>query len=91
MEPGLCQRPSGYGRVMTTLVIILAIAATVAVVAWFLLNRKHPDEAADHGRRGQSGTVTTSEQLYETADRPAGPDAETMDPDQLGGDHRPPT
>lgn len=73
---------------MTTLVIILAIAATAAVVAWFVLNRKHPEGSATHS---QPGTVTTSERLYETADRPAGPDAETMDPDQLGGDHRPPT
>ena len=73
---------------MTTLVIILAIAATVAIVAWFLLNRQNPEQAATHS---QPDTVTTSEQLYKTADRPAGPDAETMDPDQLGGDHRPPT
>ncbi len=73
---------------MTTLVIILAIAATVAFVAWFFLNRQNPETAATHTR---DDTVTTSEQLYETADRPAGPDAETMDPDQLGGDHRPPT
>jgi hypothetical protein len=73
---------------MTTLVIILAVVATVAVVAWFFLNRKNPERAARHS---QPGTVTTSERLYETADRPAGPDAETMDPDQLGGDHRPPT
>ena len=73
---------------MTTLVIILAIAATVATVAWFVLNRQNPEQAATHT---QAGTVTTSERLYETADRPAGPDAETMDPDQLGGDHRPPT
>jgi hypothetical protein len=73
---------------MTTLVIILAIAATVAVVAWFVLNRQNPEQSATHSL---PGTGTTSEQLYETADRPAGPDAETMDPDQLGGDHRPPT
>jgi hypothetical protein len=73
---------------MTTLVIILAVVATVAVVAWFFLNRQNPERSAQHS---QPGTVTTSERLYETADRPAGPDAETMDPDQLGGDHRPPT
>lgn len=72
---------------MTTLVIILAVVATAAVVAWFIVNRQNPERAARHS---QPDTVTTSERLYETADRPAGPDAETMDPDQLGGDHRPP-
>lgn len=72
---------------MTTFVIILAIAAAIAVVAWFFLNRQHPERAASHSR---PDTVTTSEQLYGGADRPAGPDAEPMDPDRLGGDHRPP-
>lgn len=78
--------PSGYGELMTTLVSILAVVATVAVVAWFILQRQNPERAASHT---QPDTVTTSERLYETADRPAGPDAETMDPDRLGGDHRP--
>lgn len=73
---------------MTTLVIILAIVATAAAVGWFVLQRRNPERAASHT---QPDTVTTSERLYETADRPAGPDAETMDPDRLGGDHRPPT
>ena len=72
---------------MTTLAIILAVVATVAVVAWFIFNRRHPERAALHS---QPDRVTTSERLYESAGRPAGPDAETMDPDQLGGDHRPP-
>ncbi len=72
---------------MTTLVIILAIAATVGVVAWFIFQRQNPERAASHT---EPDTITTSERLYETADRPAGPDAETMDPDRLGGDHRPP-
>ena len=71
---------------MTTLVIILAIAA--AAVAWFIFNRQNPERSASHSR---PDTVTTSERLYKTADRPAGPDAETMDPDRLGGDQRPPT
>lgn len=73
---------------MTTFLIILAVVATVAVVCWFLFQRQHPENAATHT---PADTVTTSDQLYKTADRPAGPDAETMDPDQLGGDHRPPS
>jgi hypothetical protein len=71
---------------MTTLVIILAIVATASVVALFL-TREHPEQAASHGPHVES---TTSQQLYGSADRPAGPGAETMDADRLGGDHRPP-
>jgi hypothetical protein len=73
---------------MTTLVIILAVVATVAVVAWFFLNRQNPEVAASHV---QAEKETTSDQLYGGSDRPAGPDVEPMDPDRLGGDHRPPT
>ncbi len=73
---------------MTTLVIILAVVATVGVVGWFILGRRHPEQAATHSRPDR---VTPSDQLYGKADRPAGPGAETMDPDRLGGDHRPPT
>ena len=93
MTRRLCRSRSGYGVVMTTLVIILAIAATAAIVAWFVLNRQSPEQAATHSHPATvaASTVATSERLYETADRPGGPDAETMDPDQLGGDHRPPT
>lgn len=72
---------------MSSLVIILAILATGAVVARFFLTRRHPETAATHS---PPETATTSEQLYGNADRPAGPDAEPMDPDRLGGDHRPP-
>lgn len=72
---------------MSSLVIILAILATGAVVAWFFLTRQHPETAATHS---PPDAVTTAEQLYGNADRPAGPDAEPMNPDRLGGDHRPP-
>ncbi len=84
----IARSSTGYYSAMTTLVIILAIVATVAVVGWFVFQRQHPEQAASHS---QPDTVTTSERLYQTADRPAGPDAESMDPDRLGGDHRPPT
>jgi hypothetical protein len=68
-------------------VIIAGVAASLAVVIWFFVNRQNPEQAASHSDAPPS---TTSEELYETADRPAGPDAEVMDPDMLGGDHRPP-
>ena len=70
---------------MAIFVIIVAILATAAVVARFVLPRQHPEQAASHSRPGSDDTVTP------TAERPAGPAAETMDPDLLGGDPRPPT
>lgn len=73
---------------MTLVVVIAAVILIAGVVAWFLLNRQHPERTAGHA---PPSTGTTSEQLYGGADRPAGPDAETMDPDQLGGDQRPPS
>jgi hypothetical protein len=72
---------------MDIAVIVLAVAATVVVVAWFFLNRQNPERAARHDT---DVTTSRSGRFYEGADRPAGPDAETMDPDQLGGDQRPP-
>lgn len=72
---------------MTIFVVAVASVCAVAVVAWFVIGRGHPEGAARHG---PAATETTSERLYGGADRPAGPDAEPMDPDALGGDHRPP-
>lgn len=72
---------------VTVIVIIAASLATVACVAWFLLSRQHPENAASHD---DTATTSTSDELYEGVDRPAGPDAESMDPDDFGGDHRTP-
>lgn len=68
---------------MATAVVIIGLVVVVGVIVAFLLTRNHPENAADHG---SSSTQTTSEQLYESADRPAGPDVEPMDPELLGGD-----
>lgn len=72
---------------MGTGVVIIGLVVVIGVVAAFLLTRNHPENAADHG---SSETRTTSEQLYKSADRPAGPDVEPMDPELLGGDQEPP-
>lgn len=40
--------------------------------------------------KGGGDRESTSERLYGGADRPAGPDAEAMDPERLGGDQHPP-
>ena len=72
---------------MATVVIVFGIVAAAVTVGWFVTNRQHPEQAAGHDDRPPG---TTSGEMYGKADRPSGPDAETMDPDQLGGDHRPP-
>lgn len=59
---------------MTTVVIVLACVAVVGVVAWMLATRRHPENAAGHDRGARART--RSEELYDGADRPAGPDAE---------------
>lgn len=70
---------------MTTFVIIAGVVAVVAVVTWFVLGRGLPVSEPGH----PTGNETTSQQIH--GERPAGPDVEPMDPDQLGGDHRPPS
>ena len=72
---------------MDIVVIVLAVLAVVAVTVWFFVNRRNPEQASRHEAHI---TETRSERLYDGVDRPAGPDAEPMDPDRLGGDHRPP-
>lgn len=72
--------------------IVVGVVAAVVAVAWFVLGR-HPEQSASHDTAGNvsSTTETRSEQIYGGADRPAGPDAESMDPDAFGGDHRRPS
>ena len=73
---------------MDIVVIVLAVLAVVAATAWFFFNRQNPERASRHE---DHVTETQSERFYDGVDRPAGPDAEPMDPDRLGGDHRPPS
>ena len=73
---------------MDIVVIVLAIVAVVAATAWFVFNRQNHEQASRHE---DHVTETRSERFYDGVDRPAGPDAEPMDPDRLGGDHRPPS
>jgi hypothetical protein len=80
-------RRVGYCGGMDIVVIVLGVLAAIVVVGWFFLNRQNPERASRHE---EHVTETRSERLYDGVDRPAGPDAEPMDPDRLGGDHRPP-
>lgn len=75
---------------MEIVVIVISVLAVVAVIAWFVLGRRNPERAASHPHEHEH-EPSRSRRLYDGADRPAGPDAEVMDPEQLGGDHRPPS
>ena len=58
---------------MEMIAVVLAAVATVAVVVWFVLPTKHPEDAAGHEPTGRS----VSGALHgDTNDRPAGPGAE---------------
>jgi hypothetical protein len=59
---------------VTVVIIIAAIVLTVAVVAWFLLARKHPESAAGHPEPPRTGSA----QFFgDPDDRPGGPGAES--------------
>lgn len=73
---------------MTALTIVAAVFLVVGVSTWFLLARKHPEQAASH--EALDVETTRSDDLYQGVDRPAGPDAESMNPEQLDGDQHPP-
>jgi hypothetical protein len=62
---------------MTALVIAACVLVTVGVVAWFAVTRKVPEQAATHGG---AHNVAHPEVVVE---RPAGPDAEDMSPDEF--------
>jgi len=55
------------------LVVVLGIVAVIVVVAWFVLRRNEPEDAASHAEPPRTGSA-----LYhgDVDDRPAGPGAE---------------
>ncbi|BAN03557.1 hypothetical protein [Ilumatobacter coccineus] len=71
----------------SAVVIVLTVIVAGAAIVWFMATKRHPERTAGHS---DAPPTTTSDELYDGADRPAGPDAEVMDPDLLGGDGRPP-
>jgi len=70
---------------MTAAVVVLSVAATVVVVAWFFLVRKHPERAARHDDERAIGANANRSEGRIVAARPAGPDAESMDASRPGG------
>ena len=75
---------------MTTVVVITAVLLVVGLIVVAALSN-HPWQNTSTRDDIDHGDDTRSEQLYGKADRPAGPDVGPMDPERLGGDHRPPT
>jgi hypothetical protein len=59
---------------MTAVVIVAVLLVVAGVVAWFLVARKVPEQASSHA---DDRNVAHPEVV---ADRPAGPDAESMAP-----------
>lgn len=54
---------------------IVTLVAVVALIVWFVLVRRHPENAAGHAE----ATRTDSSQYYgDVDDRPAGPGAEAQ-------------
>jgi hypothetical protein len=56
-----------------TVVVVVAVLAVVVTVAWFLLQRKHPERAASHAQPSRTGSALHH---GDVDDRPAGPGAE---------------
>lgn len=77
----------GYPAPMGTgawIVTVVTVAAVVAVVAWFSATRHHPERHREPPRPADAtGRGTLPGRVVE---RPAGPDAESMSPEQIGGD-----
>jgi hypothetical protein len=54
-------------------VVIVGVAAVIAVIGWFLLGRKDPEDAATHAEPDRAGSA---QYHGDVDDRPAGPGAE---------------
>jgi hypothetical protein len=64
------------------------VALTIVVVAWFFTARRHPEDAADHS---DEHADTPSERFYgRHPPGPAGADAESQRPDDVGSAFNPP-
>lgn len=71
---------------IVAIVVVAGLVVAGVIVKMLTANRPPRVEDADHGR-----DESRTERLHESADRPAGPAAEPMNPELLGGDHSPPS
>lgn len=76
---------------MTGMWILIVVLAAVGL-AFVLAGRygNSPESTSTHRSADGADDDSASDDLYSGVDRPAGPDATTMDPDALGGDQSPP-
>lgn len=74
---------------MTEAVIAVAVVLVVGLIV-IALRSNHPWQGVSTGADIDNGTETRSDRLYGSNHRTAGPDADLMDPELLGGDQRPP-
>lgn len=70
---GLAGFRRGYVVGVTAVVLVLCIAATAAVVVWFVVARKHPENAAGHHEPDRQGSARF---FGHRTDRPGSPGAE---------------
>lgn len=75
---GVTEARTGQGAVMIGLVVAVVVIALVVGAVLVAKRLPHPEQTATHG---DEPPATTSGQLYDGADRPAGPDVdETVPP-----------
>ena len=72
---------------MATLITIVTVVIGVTLIAWFFFDRSR----ADFDRANNDPLDSESDRFYSKFDRPAGPDAESMDPDVMLGSRPDPT
>ena len=77
---------------LTLTIVLIAIVAVLGVIAGMLLANRPPSTDYDdyNDLRPDGDGESRTERLHESVDRPAGPAAEPMTPDRLGGDQSPP-
>lgn len=66
-------------------VVIAVLVAAGVIIRMLTANRPPTTDGGDAG-----GVESRTERLHESVDRPAGPAAEPMSPERLGGDQSPP-
>ena len=70
------------------IVATVSVAVTAAVVAWFVLTHKHPENAATHRDENPDSLAERFYGPHPSA--PAGPDAESQQPEDTGNAWDPP-
>ena len=73
---------------LADVVVVVSTMATAAVVAWFALAKKHPENSASHRDEHPD---TPAERFYGPhPSGPAGPDAEWQEPEPFVSAPKPP-